>query len=62
MNDYKYNVVYSKKSFKKITKLNKDIDILLNVIDRLAHKEELDVTYNNHKLIMIKTANIENVL
>lgn len=54
MNNYKYDVVYSKKfkkSLKKITKQNKDIDILLDVIDKLAYKEELDITYNNHKLI-----------
>lgn len=54
MINYKYNVVYSKKfkkSLKKITKQNKDIDILLDVIDKLADKQELDVTYSNHKLI-----------
>lgn len=54
MNNYKYNVVYSKrfkKSFKKIIKQNKDIDILLDVIDKLAYKQKLDITYNNHKLI-----------
>ncbi len=54
MNKYIYDVVYStkfKKSFKKITKQNKDIDILLDVIDKLACKEKLDDTYNNHKLI-----------
>lgn len=54
MTNYKYDVVYSKKikkSLKKITKQNKDIDILLDVIDKLAYKQELDITYNNHKLI-----------
>lgn len=53
MNNYKYDVVYStkfKKSLKKITKQNKNIDILLDVIDKLAYKQELDATYNNHKL------------
>lgn len=51
MNKYKYDVVYSKrfkKSLKKITKQDKDIDILLDVIDKLAYKQELDATYNNH--------------
>ena len=54
MNKYIYDVVYSikfKKSLKKITKQNKDIDILLDAIDKLACKEKLDDTYNNHKLI-----------
>ena len=50
---YKYKVKYSsqfKKSLKKITKQDKDIDILLDTIDKLANNEELDATYNNHKL------------
>lgn len=54
MTNYKYNVVYStkfKKSLKKIKKQNKDLDELLDVIDRLALKEELDPKYRNHKLI-----------
>ena len=54
MNNYKYDVIYSKqfkKSLKKITKQNKDIDILLDVIDKLACKQKLDIAYNNHKLI-----------
>ncbi len=40
-----------KKSLKKIQKQNKNIDDLLDVIDRLAFKEELDQKYRNHKLI-----------
>lgn len=47
-------VVFStkfKKSFKKIQKQNKNIDELLDVIDKLAFKEELDPKYRNHKLI-----------
>lgn len=54
MTDHKYDVVYSKKfkkSFKKITKQGKNIDTLLDAIDKLAYKEELDYNYNNHKLI-----------
>ncbi len=55
MISYKYKVIYSskfKKSLKKITKQGKDLDnILKPVIDKLACKEELDITYNNHKLI-----------
>ena len=50
---YKYNVKFSnqfKKSFKKIAKQGKDMDILLNTIDLLANQKELDDTYNNHKL------------
>ena len=54
MTNYKYDVVYStkfKKSLKKIKKQNKDLDELLDVIDKLALKEELDSKYRNHKLI-----------
>lgn len=53
MTKYKYKVKYSsqfKKSLKKLTKQGKDIDILLDTIDKLADNEELDTTYNNHKL------------
>ena len=53
MTKYKYKVKYSsqfKKSLKKITKQGKDIDILLDTIDKLANREELDASYNNHKL------------
>lgn len=45
MINYKYEVVFSskfKKSLKKIQKQNKNIDELLDVIDKLAFKEELD--------------------
>lgn len=54
MIDYKYAVVFStkfKKSLKKIKKQNKNIDELLDVVDKLALKEELDPKYRNHKLI-----------
>lgn len=47
---YKYKVKYSsqfKKSLKKITKQGKDIDTLLDTIDKLANNEELDITYSN---------------
>ena len=53
MTKYKYKVKYSsqfKKSLKKITKQGKDIDMLLDTIDKLANREELDASYNNHKL------------
>lgn len=54
MTNYKYNVIFSskfKKSLKKITKQGKDLDnILKPVIEKLANKEVLDNTYNNHKL------------
>lgn len=48
MTKYKYKVKYSsqfKKSLKKLTKQGKDIDILLDTIDKLADNEELDATY-----------------
>lgn len=54
MINYKYEVVYSakfKKSLKKIQKQNKNIGELLDVIDVLALKQELDPKYRNHKLI-----------
>ena len=54
MINYKYNVVYStkfKKAVKKIRKQNKNLDELLDVIDKLAQKEELNSKYKNHKLI-----------
>ena len=54
MTNYKFDVVFSKKfkkSLKKIQKQNKNIDELLDIIDKLAFKEELDLKYRNHKLI-----------
>jgi mRNA interferase YafQ len=54
MTNYKYDVVYSakfKKSLKKIKKQYKNIDELLDVIDILASKEELDTKYRNHRLL-----------
>ena len=54
MTNYKYEVVFSsrfKNALKKIQKQNKNIDELLDVIDKLAFKEELDPKYRNHKLI-----------
>ncbi len=53
MMKYKYDVVYSikfKKSLKKMQKQNKDLDELLDVVDKLAQKDELDPKYRNHKL------------
>lgn len=52
--NYKYVVHYSskfKKSLKKITKQGKDINKLLDVVDKLAKKETLDEKYDNHQLI-----------
>ena len=45
MINYKYNVVYSnkfKKGLKKALKQGKDLNKLLDVVDKLALKEELD--------------------
>lgn len=50
MTNYKYNVVYStkfKKSLKKIIKQSKNIDELLDVIDKLACKKKLGSKYKN---------------
>lgn len=58
MTNYKYDVVYSskfKKDLKKIKKQNKNIDELLDIVDKLAIKEELDAKFRNHKLINDKT-------
>lgn len=57
MISYKYDVQYSaqfKKSLKKIIKQGKDIDKLLDVVDKLANKEELEARFKNHKLIKDK--------
>lgn len=54
MTNYKYDVVFSarfKKDLKKIKKQNKNIDELLDIVDKLAIKEDLDAKYRNHKLI-----------
>lgn len=54
MTKYKYEVVYStkfKKALKKFNKQDKNIDELLDVIDKLAFKEELEPKYRNHNLI-----------
>lgn len=53
MTKYKYEVVYStkfKKALKKFNKQDKNIDELLDVIDKLAIKEELEPKYRNHNL------------
>lgn len=49
----KYDIHYSstfKKSLKKISKQEKNLDLLFNIIEKLANKEELDEKYRNHKL------------
>lgn len=54
MTNYKYRVNYSskfKKNLKKILKQGKDINKLLDVVDKLANKEELEPRYRNHRLI-----------
>lgn len=54
MINYKYKVRYSskfKKSLKRITKQGKDIEKLLDVVDKLAVKEELEEKYKNHNLV-----------
>lgn len=53
MISYKYNVVYSnkfKKGLKKALKQGKDLNKLLDVVDKLAFKEKLDAKYRNHNL------------
>lgn len=51
MNSYK--IKYSKefkKSFKKVMKQGKNIDSLLNVVDMLSKKQQLDQKYKDHAL------------
>ena len=53
MIDYKYKVFYSKifkKNLKKMLKQGKNIEKLLDVVDKLALKEELNEKYKNHML------------
>ena len=48
MNKYKYQVVYTtkfKKSLKKMLKQNKNIEELLDIVDKLAIKEKLEKKY-----------------
>lgn len=49
----KYEIVYStkfKKSLKKIIKQGKNIDKLLDIVDKLVIKESLDSRYKDHAL------------
>lgn len=48
-----YKVKYSKefkKSLKKVMKQGKNIDKLLNIVDMLSHKKQLDSKYKDHAL------------
>ena len=54
----KYKIDYTsnfKKQLKKVLKQGKNINQLLEVITRLANKEELEPKYKNHYLINDKT-------
>ena len=54
MTKYKYNVEYSssfKKNLKKIIKQGKDIDKMLDIIDKLAFKEPLEIKHKDHNLV-----------
>lgn len=53
MNYKKYTVDYTnnfKKGYKKIKKQGKNVDKLLDVIDKLANDEELEIKYKDHQL------------
>lgn len=39
------------KELKKAVKQNKDIDKLIEIVEKLANNQELDKKYKNHKLI-----------
>lgn len=52
--NYNYQVQYSskfKRDLKKLIKQGKDIEKLLDVVDQLANKKELDLRYKNHFLM-----------
>lgn len=44
-----------KRQLKKIVKQGKDINLLLEIVTRLANYEELESKYKNHNLINDKT-------
>ena len=49
----KYKVDYTnnfKKSYKKLKKQGKELNKLLDVVDKLANGEELDIKYRDHQL------------
>ncbi len=51
---YKYDVQYSskfKKGLKKNIKQGKDINKLLDIVDKLAAKEKLEPKYKDHQLV-----------
>ncbi len=43
------------KELKKIVKQNKDIEKLIDIVEKLANGKELEVKYENHKLRNDKT-------
>lgn len=54
MNKYIYTVHYSnkfKKNLKKVLKQWKNLEKLLDVVDKLANRKKLEPQYKNHKLI-----------
>ena len=49
----KYTVDYTnnfKKGYKKIKKQGKNVDKLLDIVDKLANDEELEIKYKDHQL------------
>ena len=57
MTNYKLNVQYSsrfKKRLKKVLKQGKDIEKLLDIVDKIANCEELEPSLRIHKLIKNK--------
>ena len=65
MNNYKYDVQYSnqfKKGLKKSLKQGKDINKLLDIVDKLANMEKLERKFKNHKLVNDKYYIVANEL
>lgn len=45
------NILINLRKVKKVTKQGKNIDKLLDVVDKLAIKEELEPKYKDHQLV-----------
>lgn len=53
-NDFKYEVQYTsqfKKNFKKVLRQGKDEKKFIDVLEKIANGEKLDLKYRNHSLM-----------
>lgn len=62
----KYQIKFTssfKKSLKKVLKQGKEFKKIKTIIVKLANKEELEIKYKNHELMIIKNLKIvKNVM